>query len=75
MLQRLTAHIVECLVHADDCERRAQTMTDAQIKVDLLDMARKWRRLAESYQFVERVDGYLQETARIGSLARRPNAT
>lgn len=73
MLQRLTGHIAECLVHADDCERRAQTMTDVQIKADLLDLARKWRRLAESYQFVERVDGYLQETARIGSVLKRPN--
>ena len=70
MLQRLSEHVAECLAHARVAERRATEATDATSKREYADMASRWRRLAESYQFVERVDSFLNNTKTIGSMSR-----
>lgn len=68
VLQRLNDRAIDCLVRAAEIEERAREPLHPQTKADLLDMAGRWRKLAESYQFVERVDDFL---AAIGRRARR----
>jgi hypothetical protein len=61
MLQKLSDHVAECIARAADTERRAQEATDSQLRADLFDIARRWRHLAESYQFVESLDRFIVE--------------
>jgi hypothetical protein len=61
MLQKLSDHVAECLARAADSERRAREANDPQLRQDLFDIARRWRHLAESYQFVESLDRFIVE--------------
>jgi hypothetical protein len=61
MLQTPSDHVTECITRAADSERRAQEATDSQLRQDLFDIARRWRHLAESYQFVESLDRFIVE--------------
>jgi len=66
MLHKLSDHVTDCIVRAADTERRAREATDSQLRQDLLDIAKRWRHLAESYQFVESLDSFIaaQKTTR-----------
>jgi hypothetical protein len=68
MLNALSDHVTECIAHAADAERRAGEATDSQLRADLFDMARRWRHLAESYQFVDSLDHFIveQRSHRVG---------
>jgi hypothetical protein len=59
MIQKLIENSVECFAHATEAQRRSDMATDPASKREFDDMAGRWRRLAESYQFVERVDDFL----------------
>ena len=59
MLHKSSDHVTDCIVRAADTERRAREATDAQLRHDLLDIAKRWRHLAESYQFVESLDSFI----------------
>ena len=59
MLQKLSDHVTDCIVRAAEAERRAREATDSQLRTDLFDIAKRWRSLAESYQFVESLDQFL----------------
>lgn len=59
MLQKLNENIAECLARAADAQRRAEEATNATAKCEAADMADRWRRLAESYQFVDRIECFL----------------
>jgi len=61
MLAELSDHVSECIDRAADTERRAREATDPQLRQDLLDIAKRWRHLAESYQFVESLDRFIVE--------------
>lgn len=61
MLHKLSDHVTECIVRAADTEQRAREATDSQLQHDLLDIAKRWRHLAESYQFVESLDSFIAE--------------
>jgi hypothetical protein len=61
MLQELSDHVTECITRAAENERRAREATDSQLQQDLFDIARRWRHLAESYQFVESLDRFIVE--------------
>ena len=61
MLHKLSDHVTECIARAADTERRAREATDSQLRQDLFDIARRWRHLAESYQFVESLDRFIVE--------------
>jgi hypothetical protein len=41
--------------------RRARETTDSQLRADMLDITKRWRNLAESYQFVESLDHFLRD--------------
>jgi DNA repair exonuclease SbcCD ATPase subunit len=59
MLQRLQAHISACLDHALDAEERAKQASDPASKAEHSEMARRWRHLARSYEFVESLERFL----------------
>jgi hypothetical protein len=71
MLQKLSDNIIECLAHAAAAQRRADDVTDAMIKREFADTAERWRRLAESYRFLEGINDFLDNTRVIGSMARK----
>ncbi len=48
--------IRSCLEHAEDCAQSARLSTDPRVQQDFLDLERKWRRLAGSFEFIEEVD-------------------
>jgi coenzyme F420-reducing hydrogenase alpha subunit len=68
MLQKLSDNIAECLTHAVEAQARADQATDMTTKRENAAMAERWRRLAESYQFVERISRFLDNTRAIGSM-------
>jgi 5-methylcytosine-specific restriction endonuclease McrBC regulatory subunit McrC len=59
MLHNLSDRVTECIARAADTERRASEVTDSQLREDLIDTARRWRHLADSYQFVESLDRFI----------------
>ncbi len=56
MLQNLSEGLRECFAHAEDCARRARNETDPELRRDFLDMERRWLRLAQSMELVERLN-------------------
>lgn len=68
MLANLSDHVTECIARAADTERRAREATDSQLRQDLFDIAKRWRHLADSYQFVDSLDHFLvdQKSQRVG---------
>ena len=70
MLQKLSEDIAECLAHAAAADCQAEQTPDPTAKRDYAEMAGRWRGLAESYQFVERVERFLADTRIIGSIGR-----
>ena len=59
MLEKLSDNSAECVAHAVEAQRRADAAGDPASKREHSDMADRWRRLAESYQFVERIERFL----------------
>ena len=56
MLQKSSADALECLQRATDCHLLAQRTTDATAKRSFLDVAERWRRIAETREYLDRVD-------------------
>jgi hypothetical protein len=59
VLQKLGDHIANCLARADDAERRGADASDSRTKAESERMAKAWRHLARSYQFVESLERFL----------------
>ncbi|MGB8630084.1 MAG: hypothetical protein WCD69_11935 [Xanthobacteraceae bacterium] len=55
MLNNLSKEIFECYRHAEDCALKAAAHNDPQQKRDLLDLEQRWRFLARSYEFTEKL--------------------
>lgn len=64
MLQQLAENIRECLERATSARERANAKPDPERKSEHLDMERRWLYLAESYQFVEQHERFMQEGKR-----------
>jgi hypothetical protein len=58
LLENLSDKIRECHLHAEDCERQAQLQTDPALRQDFLDTAARWLKLAQSYEFTERLQRF-----------------
>jgi hypothetical protein len=58
MLQNLSKQVRECLERAEACGRRATIEPDPQIARDFLEIERRWRSLARSYELSERLDRF-----------------
>ena len=53
VLDNLNQQIRECLDHAEDCARKAET--NAELRDDYLTLERRWLFLAWSYELTEQV--------------------
>jgi hypothetical protein len=60
MLVNRSADALECLQRATDCEMQAERATNPSAKEALLDLAARWRRIAETFEYIERIDRSLQ---------------
>jgi hypothetical protein len=61
LLQKLTTHIAECLERAAKAEGRAAKAHDELSRVEYLEIAANWRRLARSFELVETLDRFLAD--------------
>ena len=67
MLQRLADPIANCLARAAQAERRAAEASSEAMRIDNEQMAKTWRLLASSYQFVESLERFLLDNDRAKS--------
>jgi hypothetical protein len=58
VLAKLSAEVRECLWHAEDCAKRAETEPNPAIQRDYIEMERRWLKLARSYQLFERIQTF-----------------
>jgi hypothetical protein len=59
MLRKPSTDADECLRHAALCELQAERASDPAAKQSFLDFAARWRRIAETFEYIERVDRFL----------------
>jgi predicted nucleic acid-binding Zn ribbon protein len=59
MLQKLGDHIANCLARADDAVQRGLQTADLETKAEAERMAKAWRHLARSCEFVESLERFL----------------
>ena len=64
MLKNLSEEIRECLLHAENCARKAAAQSCPKLKQDFLELERRWLYLARSYEFTERLTDFSVETKR-----------
>ena len=50
MLSKPSADVAECLQHAIECELQATSAHDLNVKQSFLDLAMRWRRIAEMFE-------------------------
>ena len=63
VLNNLSEQIRECLEHAEDCACKAAAQPDgSRMKQDYLDLEKKWRSLARSFQLGERLTDFTSYT-------------
>jgi len=64
MLQKLSDHIADCLAQANIAELRASEASNEILRSDYDRLAKTWRHLASSYQFVESLERFLLDAER-----------
>ena len=64
MLLRLTQHVAACFEHAREADTRAAKSSDPVQKAEYEAIARSWRNLARSYEFVESLERFLLDADR-----------
>jgi hypothetical protein len=64
VLQKLGEHIADALERASEADRRAIEATDPIVRLDNEALARTWRILARSFQFVESLERFLIDSQR-----------
>ena len=80
MLQKLGDHITNCLQRAEDADRRRLETSDPDAKAEANRMAKAWRHLARSYEFIESLerfllDGHAAKNAIPAALPQCPKCT
>jgi hypothetical protein len=55
MPEKHSAERLECLQHATECELLAERASDPAARRSFLDIAERWRRIAGTYAYLERV--------------------
>ena len=60
MLTKPSLDVQDCLQLAAECELQAKRATDPNAKNLFLDMAARCRRVAETFEYVERVDRFVK---------------
>jgi hypothetical protein len=61
MLQKVSDHVAICLARAAEAERHAAAASHEASRIDNERMAKTWRRLADSYEFADRLERFLLE--------------
>ena len=56
MFANLSEQAVECRLYAELCADKAQLQSDPQLRIDYLEMQRRWLGLARSYEFSEQLE-------------------
>jgi hypothetical protein len=64
MLNKPSQDAAECAAHAADCELQAERSNDPVAKQAFLDLAARWRRIAATYEYIERVDRFISRPDR-----------
>jgi hypothetical protein len=65
MLNNLSEQIRECLQHAEDCARKAATLSDSSpFRQDFLDLEQRWLQLARSIEFGESLNRFTKNSAK-----------
>jgi hypothetical protein len=59
MLRKPSPLVSDCLRRAADCEIKAEGATDAEVKKNFAFLADQWRRLADSYEYLDRSRDFL----------------
>ena len=59
MLRKLSPMVSDCLRRAADCEVKAETAADSEVKRNFTFLADQWRRLADSYEYLDRSQNFL----------------
>ena len=74
MLEKPSEQVAEALGRARAAEQRAGETGDPELKATFQDIARRYRVIAENFQFVESVDRFLGEgkITRAGLPPERP---
>jgi hypothetical protein len=72
MLQNLSEEIRECQRRAEECRRLAEGARTESGKADYLDMEQRWRSLARSYEFADRLSNFVEPFRRGGWPKDRP---
>jgi hypothetical protein len=62
VLQGLSPKISDCLEHAVAAEAQARSARDLETRQRYESIAARWRQLARSYEFVERVQHFLNDS-------------
>ena len=74
MLQNLSEEIRECLLHAEECKRRAKTALSADAIKDYLEMEERWLNLARSYEFAERLSRFVEPSGARRGITKKHRA-
>jgi hypothetical protein len=61
MPRLVSERVGECLRRAAECEERARVLADPNSQEDFRRIARNWHHLAQSYQFSDQIDEYLDD--------------
>jgi hypothetical protein len=61
MLQHIGPRQRECLSRAAHCRELAENAADPGIRAEYLKMEKSWLRLADSYQFSERLNRFVAD--------------
>ncbi len=59
MLRQPSRAVRHCQIRAAECERLAELATDSESRDSYSRMAESWRKLAESREFVARLEAFL----------------
>lgn len=59
MLRKPSPLVSDCLRRAADCEVKAENAADVEVKKNFAFLADQWRRLADSYEYLDRSQDFL----------------
>jgi hypothetical protein len=72
VLNNLSEQIRDCLLHAEECARKAAELPNSsRFRQDFLQLEKRWLELARSIEFGESVDRFTKNSRRAAA-SRRP---
>jgi hypothetical protein len=73
MLANLSEQIRDCLEHAEECARKAANQRDPELRNDFLQLEKRWRELARSYEFSAALNSFTNDRLLPNRQAAREN--